>query len=118
MDIRNFFTGETAHLNTSTKGRIATSIRNFFQYLRFSRVNVDESIIKIPLSPSVWKLSSIPTVLSDHEFQSLPNSFDKSLPSGIRDYAIALCFIELGLRCSEVASLTLDDLDWKNVSVK
>lgn len=65
MDIRNYFAGEVAHLKPSTKGRIATSIRNFFQYLRFSRVNVDESIFKIPLTPAVWKLNSIPTVLSD-----------------------------------------------------
>jgi site-specific recombinase XerD len=118
MDIRNYFTGEAAHLNSSTKGRIATSIRNFFQYLRFSGVNVDESIFKIPLSPAVWKLNTIPTVLSNEEFESLRNCFDKSRPSGIRDYAITLCFTELGLRCSEVASLTLDDLDWKNGIVK
>jgi len=114
MDIRNYFTGETAHLKPSTKGRIATSIRNFFKYLRFSHVDVDESIFKIPLSPAVWKLNSIPTVLSDEEFESLANCFDKSRPSGIRDYAITLCFIELGLRCAEVASLALDDFDWKN----
>lgn len=114
MDIRNYFTGEAAHLKPSTKGRIATSIRNFFKYLRFTSLNVDESIFKIPLSPAVWKLNSIPTVLSDEEFKSLPNSFDKSLPSGVRDYAITLCFTELGLRCTEVACLSLDDFDWKN----
>jgi site-specific recombinase XerD len=114
LDIRNYFTREAAHLKPSTKGRVATSIRNFFQYLRFSRVNVDDSIFKIPLSPATWKLNSIPTVLSDQEFQSLSNSFDKSYPSGIRDYSIAVCFIELGLRCAEVARLTLDDFDWKN----
>lgn len=114
LDIRNYFTDEVAHLKPSTKGRIATAIRNFFHYLKFSCVNVDESIFKIPLSPAVWKLNSIPTVLTDEEFESLPNCFDKSRPVGIRDYAITLSFIELGLRCTEVASLTLDDFDWKN----
>jgi site-specific recombinase XerD len=113
-DIRNYFTGEAAHLKPGTKGRIATSIRNFFKYLRFNHVNIDESIFKIPLSPAVWSLNTIPTVLIDEEFKSLENCFDKNRPSGIRDYAIALCFMELGLRCSEVAGLTLDDFDWVN----
>lgn len=114
LDIRNYFTGEAVHLKPSTKGRIATAIRNFFHYLKFSRINIDESIFMIPLSPAVWKLNSIPTVLSDEEYESLPNCFDKIHPAGIRNYAITLCFIELGLRCTEVANLTLNDFDWKN----
>lgn len=118
VDIRDYFTGKAVHLKPTTKGRIATSIRNFFRYLRFSRVYVDESIFSLPLSPAVWKLNSIPTVLNDEEFKSLPNCFDKTLPSGIRNYAITLCFIELGLRCAEVASLTIDDFDWKNSIIK
>ncbi|TCP58616.1 site-specific integrase, partial [Heliophilum fasciatum] len=112
IDICNYFTNDANHLMPSTKGRVATSLRNFFRYLRFSRVIVDESIFKLPLSPAVWKLSSIPTVLSDDEFQALPKAFDQSKPSGIRDYAIALSFTELGLRCVEVAQLTVDDFDW------
>ena len=44
-------------------------------------------------------------MLIDEEFKSLENCFDKNRPSGIRDYAIALCFMELGLRCSEVAGI-------------
>ncbi|NQS77007.1 MAG: tyrosine-type recombinase/integrase, partial [Peptococcaceae bacterium] len=114
QDIRNYFTGKVAHLKPGTKGRIATSIRNFFYYLRFSCVKIDDSIFELPLSPAVWKLNSVPTVLSDEEFKSLANCFDRGKPSGIRDYTIALCFMELGLRCIEVASLTLDDFDWNN----
>lgn len=70
--------------------------------------------LKIPLSPAVWKLNSVPAVLSDEEFESLHSSFDKNRASGIRDYAITLCFTELGLRCAEVAGLSLDDFDWEN----
>lgn len=36
---------------------------------------------------------------------------------GIRDYAIALCFTELGLRASEVASLSLDDINWRECKI-
>ena len=35
------------------------------------------------------------------------------LPTGRRDYAILLLLSRLGLRRSEVAALSLDDLDWR-----
>jgi site-specific recombinase XerD len=118
IDIRNYFTGEISHLRPGTKGRIATSIRSFFNYLQFSGADIDKSIFKLPLSPAVWKLNSVPTVLADDEFKALHNSFDKNRAAGIRDYAITLCFTELGLRCAEVARLSLDDFDWIHSIIK
>jgi site-specific recombinase XerD len=45
-------------------------------------------------------------------------SFDRSTSAGRRDYAIALCFSELALRANEVAALTLDDVDWRALTVR
>jgi integrase len=36
----------------------------------------------------------------------------------LRDYTIALCLSELALRSAEVVSLTLDDLDWRAMTVR
>ena len=44
-------------------------------------------------------------------------SFDRKTPSGQRDYAIALCFLELGMRAFEVKNLLLDDIDWENSTI-
>jgi len=119
-DICSFFIDEISHLKPGSKGRMATSIRNFFRYLKFSGVDVSESIFKLPLSPAVWKQASAPTVLSDNEFSSLQTAFDKSTPTQIRNYAITICFTELGLRCLEVSNLSLDDFNWHEaiVSIK
>ena len=38
---------------------------------------------------------------------------DRRTPEGRRDYAILLLLITYGLRAREIASLTLDDFDWK-----
>jgi site-specific recombinase XerD len=38
----------------------------------------------------------------------------KSTPEGLRDYTIICLILNLGLRASEVAKLTLDDIDWRN----
>jgi site-specific recombinase XerD len=119
-DIRQYFVDEINYLKPSSKGRIATAIRNFFRYLKYSRENVNESVFKLPLSPAVWKLSSVPTVLNDIEFNSLLNSFNKNTATGVRDYAITTCFTELGLRCMEVSNLSIDDFNWYEgeVSIK
>jgi len=45
-------------------------------------------------------------------------SFDRGTSAGRRDYAIALCFSELALRANEVAALTLDDVDWRALTVR
>jgi integrase/recombinase XerD len=46
------------------------------------------------------------------------HSFDRTTPTGRRDYAMALCFSELALRANEVAALTLDDVDWRALTVR
>ncbi len=113
-DVRDYLTSETTHLRSSTKARLATSIRNFFRYLQFTQASVDPSIFRLQLSPTTYSDSVVPTVLEDEALESLQNCFDRSHPAGIRDYAIAQCFLQTGIRCSEVADLSLDDFEWPN----
>ncbi len=51
-------------------------------------------------------------MLSKAEVKQLLASFDKSLPSVRRAYAIVRCLADLGLRAGEVVHLKLDDIDW------
>ncbi len=48
----------------------------------------------------------------------LLGSLDRCSPRGLRDRAIILCVARLGLRASEVTQLRLEDLDWRNASVR
>ncbi|HHT9147137.1 MAG TPA: tyrosine-type recombinase/integrase, partial [Candidatus Wunengus sp. YC61] len=61
-----------------------------------------------------WKLSHIPKYLTKEQLESLLSSFDRKKVDGLRGYAIALCLSRLGLRRSEVASLRLDDIEWRS----
>ena len=45
------------------------------------------------------------------------NSFPRNTATGRRDYAIALCLTLLALRAGEVATLTLDDLNWRQMTL-
>jgi integrase len=45
-------------------------------------------------------------------------SFDRKTPRGLRNYAVAVCLSELGLRAAEVAALNIDDLDWRGMTMR
>jgi site-specific recombinase XerD len=64
-----------------------------------------------------WRLSGIPTTMQDDQVVCFLQSFDRSTVTGRRDYAMALCMVELGLRVSEVADMETADIDWRHAVV-
>jgi integrase len=62
-------------------------------------------------------LASLPEVLTDTEIDELLRSFDQPFPSHRRAYAMTRCLIDLGLRCSEVVGLRLEDIDWADGTI-
>ena len=60
-----------------------------------------------------WGAGSLPRALSPHTVPSLLASCDPDTVLGRRDRAILVLPARLGLRAGEVASLELDDLDWR-----
>lgn len=51
--------------------------------------------------------------VSEDEFRRMLAACDRSSDVGLRDYAILTALWRLGLRRSEVANLTVDDIDWR-----
>src|SRR5205085_10205270 len=47
------------------------------------------------------------------EVQKALDGCDRATLMGRRDYAILMMLAKLGLRANEVATLTLDDIDWR-----
>lgn len=66
--------------------------------------------------PSIrrWKLASLPTYLSAGQVQKVLDGRDRTTALGRRDYAILMMLARLGLRADEIATLTLDDIDWRS----
>ena len=60
-----------------------------------------------------WKLTTLPTYLPAAEVQKALDGCDRTTVMGRRDYAILMMLAKLGLRANEVATLTLDDIDWR-----
>jgi site-specific recombinase XerD len=64
--------------------------------------------------PSVrtWRYGALPEQLSPDQVQQVLDCRDRGRSIGRRDYAVLLLLARLGLRANEIATLTLDDVDW------
>ncbi len=57
--------------------------------------------------------SALPRGISQDGTRALLASCDRRRALGRRDYAVLVTLIRLGLRASEAAALTLEDIDWR-----
>jgi site-specific recombinase XerD len=89
------------------------ALRSFLRYLHQQGLN------PLPLAscvPSIkrWRFASLPTYISAAQVRTVLDGCDRTTALGRRDYAILLMLAKLGLRASEVATITLDDIDWRS----
>jgi site-specific recombinase XerD len=96
---------------------VAICLRSFLRYLQF-RGQVEPSLVAAVPTIRKWKLDRVPRAMDDEQLNSFLSQFDRSSASGRRDYAIALCLSELGLRASEVAAMRMDDVDWERATLR
>jgi integrase len=88
------------------------SLRAFLRYLHHQGLNPRALADCVP-SMRRWKLASLPTFLPAAQVQRALDGCDQATPMGRRDDAILMMLAKLGLRADEVATLTLDDIDWR-----
>lgn len=88
-------------------------VRAFLRYLHL------KGLISVALAdcvPSIrrWRLAGLPTFLPPQKVQQVLDACDQTTAMGLRDYAVLITLARLGLRASEVAALSLDDIDWRS----
>jgi integrase/recombinase XerD len=94
------------------------TVVNTVSFLRaFLRFEHEQGVIPKPLyemidSPRIYRHEQLPRALPWETVRALLASVDRGDPNGIRSYAILLLMATYGMRSSEVASLTLEDIDW------
>ena len=116
-DIMKYLAGQAAVYKPQTAKTIASSVRSYLRFLVLTGIVDNRMPQAVPTIP-VWRMSSLPRVLSTVELDRFLSSFDVSTPAGCRDYAMASCLVEWGLRTGEVALLRLDDINWREGTVR
>jgi site-specific recombinase XerD len=108
-----------AYVERHASDRGATTARIMCSRLRvFLRYLHGEGLLDADLTatlPSIRRPAEahLPRFMSLEQVQRILDSCERSTASGQRDYAILMLLARLGLRASEVATLTLDDFDWR-----
>jgi integrase/recombinase XerD len=88
------------------------TLRVFVRYLHREAVLSKDwsALIEFPQS---FRNSGIPRSIPWEQVERVLAGIDRRSVSGKRDYAMLLLLCMYGLRACEVASLTLDDIDWR-----
>jgi integrase/recombinase XerD len=107
-----FMTKYTQGWAASSKRAAGDSLRSYF---RFKALQGEHTAVLRAAIPTVaqWRMAGLPRGISIDQVTRLLKAFDRSSATGIRDYAITRCLVDLGLRTIEVARLRLDDIDWR-----
>jgi len=108
------FIREYAHDHSGADSSLMVgSIRSFLRFLVFQG-KIDSDLAKcVPTVPS-RRNKRIPSHLSGDELKHLLKCSKGNASVRRRNYAILLLLARLGLRASEVATLSLDNIDWEH----
>ncbi len=115
-DVAGFVGDLTGRYQPRTVELAASALRSFFRFLRTAGLRTDRLEDAVPMVPH--RPSGLVRHLAPGQLGQLIASLDSGSPRGLRDRAIILCMARLGLRAGEVVQLRLDDLDWRNATVR
>ena len=99
----------------SSQARALSALRTFFAY------EVDTDVIPTPPTefiPNPKCPRTLPDTLSLQEIDAMISTIDLSTPTGHRDRAVLEMLYSCGLRVSELTSLRLGDVFWKDGFVR
>lgn len=111
-EVSNAVLGQVGERAPATVRRYGCALRSFLRYCYLvGLVERDLSAAALPVSGR--RRSLLPQGISPTQSQALLGACDRRRAVGRRDYAVIVLMLRLGLRAKEVATLRLDDLDWR-----
>lgn len=93
------------------------SLKSFFRFLHLRGVCGPNLVSAVPHFSNYGQAVQT-QVLSEEQRRRLLAAFSTADARGLRDRAIALCLLDLGLRAQEVAALKVEDVDWRQCCLR
>lgn len=117
-DISHYVCTVFQNLKSSSIGRYITSLRNFFRFLEYKGHVINNSVLELPLTSADWQKSNVPITLTSDEENRLRFHYKNNNETGIRNNIIMRLMLDLGLRCSEIPNIMLNDIKWTNALIQ
>jgi len=111
QDVVSFVQHQATHLAIARMKVTTNALRSFLRYAVYHD-NIHASMIDSVPTVASWSMTDIPKAISQEQIQAVLDSCVRKTVIGKRDYAIFMLLVHLGLRSSEIVSLTLDSIDW------
>jgi integrase/recombinase XerD len=103
---------ETEAVSAGSAQYFVAALRAFLRFC-FLEGLVETDLASAALAVTGRRRSRLPKGISQAVAQALLTSCDRRRLVGRRDYAVLVTLLRLGLRASEAAALTLEDIDWR-----
>jgi site-specific recombinase XerD len=111
--VRDFVLERASQCGTPTTQALITALRAFLRFLNFRGEFRDDLALAIP-AVAHWRLARLPHCLSTEEVNRLVAACEGAGLRQLRDRAIILILVRLGLRSGDVARLRLSDINWNS----
>ncbi len=114
--LRDFVAQRYGHYGRNSIRMVLAAVRMFLRHLATEgqcRPGLEHALI----SPANWSQQPLPRGLSSEQVQQVLRACP-STPTGVRDRAILLLLIRLGLRAGDVAGLRLSDLCFDTATIR
>jgi len=111
VTVRHHIAERAGKLAPTTVGRMVADIRSYASFLTARGVGPARQIALLPLK-APGRARNVGPIMSDEDFRRIVAETEGGGERGLRDRAILLLMGNLGLRASDVAALSVDDVDW------
>jgi len=115
--LRQFVLNKSQQCGWAAAKTCTTALRMFLRFLIANGKCAATLYGAIPVLAH-WRLSVLPRYLQPEEVEHVISSCNPNSSVGIRDRAILLLLARLGFRAGDIVQLRLDDIDWKEATVR
>jgi len=116
-DIEAYITQAGKRLCRASLQHEVAAVRGLLRFLATDgrvRTGLDRQID----TPRLYRLEQLPRALPWDTVTALLKTIDRKSEMGLRDYAMFLLIATYGLRASEVVAISLDDIRWRQGSLR
>ncbi|HKW72658.1 MAG TPA: site-specific integrase [Candidatus Dormibacteraeota bacterium] len=107
---------EATNVSAAAVQYFVVGVRAFLRFCHREGLT-DVDLSNAVLSATGRRRSALPRGVARADAAAMLQACDRRTPEGRRNYAVLTVLLRLGLRATELATLTLEDIDWRRAEI-